>query len=74
VVTHREGQNQKDQYLDFVRDGLREKGGKDVPNAHANKTTVPALDDLTGAELEGERLVAIERRVKLGAVLQGTLA
>lgn len=54
--------------------GVGEGEEEDVPNAHADETTVPTLDDLTGAELKRERLVAIERRVKLGAVLQGTLS
>ena len=36
-------------------------------DVHAHHTVVPALDDLSSAELEDERLIAIPRRVKLFA-------
>ena len=44
-----------------------------VPNAHADQTTVPSLNNLASAELELEGVSAVEGRIELGAVLQGTL-
>lgn len=44
-----------------------------VPNAHANKATIPSLDDLTGAKLEFEGRITVHRGIELRSVHQGSL-
>jgi hypothetical protein len=46
---------------------------KYAPNAHSNESTIPTLDDHSLTQGEGEGLLTIQRRVKLGAILQGSL-
>ena len=43
-----------------------------LTDAHVQEALVPTLDDVSGSELEGERRVALEARVELLAVLEGS--
>src|SRR5260221_5836091 len=48
-----------------------DKVGEMTANLHSRHALIPALNDLAGAELELERVVAIARAVELLAVLVG---
>lgn len=62
------------QNLDLsLEPGSLQQACYDVPDTHADQSAIPALDDLSSAELELEGISTIEGRIELGAVLQGTL-